>query len=282
MVAQPRTASWGYARWFALALVLSCASGVDAQTAAPVHAKISLVAEPTDAQVGRVAWIGVFFDLESGWHIYWVNPGDAGEAPDIDWSLPPGVRAGDIRWPVPARIATGPLVDYGYEGQVLLAVPLQVPTGFQPGALSGVTADVRYVICREVCIPAKAHLTWPSPSGTNAPAEIAARRQLFRHARDRWAKPLPAGWAIEASDNGGQFVLAIQTGRREPTATFFPQDPDQIENAALQVVVPAPRGAQLTLQKSDPQSKPPSVLRGILVLADDRAFDIAAPVTARR
>jgi hypothetical protein len=43
-------------------------------------------------------------------------------------------------------------------------------------------------------------------------------------------------------------------------------------------VAPAERGARLTLQKSDPQSKPLSVLKGIVVLSGDRAFEIAAPV----
>ena len=269
---------------FTLAVALSCASGVDAQIAAPTHATVNLVAEQNAVEAGRVAWVGVLFNLERGWHIYWVNPGDAGDAPHIEWHLPPGFRAGDIRWPVPARIAIGALVDYGYEGEVLLAVPLHVPASYKPGAPLALTADVRYVICREVCIPARApQLTWSIPPGTSTPTETAARRELFRHARDRWPKPtLPTGWKMEASENGRQFVLSIQTGRPETTATFFPLNPDQIDNAAPQVVVPVERGVQLTLQKSDPHSKPPFVLKGIVVLAPDRAFDIAAPVVARR
>ena len=276
-----KSGTWLCDTLFALALGLSWSSSVDAQTD-PAHAKVDLVAENDSLEAGRVAWIGIFFDLESGWHIYWVNPGDAGDPPHIEWNVPPGFRAGDIRWPVPARLPTGSLIDYGYEGRVLLAVPLQVPGGYKPGAPSPFTADVRYVICREVCIPARAHVTLSIPSSHNAPTETAARRELFRTARERWPRPLPAGWEIKASDTGSHVVLSIQTGRREATATFFPLDQDQIDNAAPQVVAPAERGAQLTLQKVDPLSNPISMLKGIVQLASDRAFEIAVPVTARR
>ena len=274
-----RPTRWSYTTWFALALVLVYVRGVEAQTAAPAHAKVALVAEQKSVEGGRVAWVGVLFDLERGWHVYWVNPGDAGEAPQIEWNLPPGFRAGDIRWPVPARISTGTLVDYGYEGQVLLALPLQVPTGYKPATLPALTADVRYVICREVCIPARAHLSWSMSSDT---IETAARGELFRLARERWPKPIPAGWEIKASDDGRNFVLSIRTGQPETTATFFPLNPDQIDNAARQVVTPAERGAQLTLQKADPQSPSLSMLKGVVVLAGERAFEVAAPVVALR
>jgi thiol:disulfide interchange protein DsbD len=90
------------------------------------------------------------------------------------------------------------------------------------------------------------------------------------------------GWTITATDNGRQLVLAIQTGQRETAATFFPLDSDQIDNAAPQAAAPVGGGVQLTLQKSDPQSKPPGVLKGIVVLAPDRAFAIAAPVVVVR
>jgi DsbC/DsbD-like thiol-disulfide interchange protein len=277
-----KSGRWLCGTLFAFALAASCASGVDAQTAAPTHAKVDLVAENDSLEAGRVAWIGMFFDLERGWHIYWVNPGDAGDPPQIEWNLPPGFRTGDIRWPVPARLPTGSLIDYGYEGRVLLAVPLQVPAGYKSGTPSRFTADVRYVICREVCIPAGAHVTLSIPSADSGPTETTARREVFRTARERWPKPLPDGWEVKASDNGSHVVLSIRTGRREATATFFPLNPDQIDNAAPQIVAPAERGAQLTLQKADPLSKSISMLKGIVLLAPDRAFDVAVPVTARR
>lgn len=266
----------------AQAMVLACASGARAQSSPPSHGKVNLIALDSALEAGRLAWAGVLFDLEKGWHIYWVNPGDAGEPPRIQWNLPTGFQAGDIRWPVPRRLTTGTLVDYGYEGRTLLPVPLQVPASHKPGTPVVLAADVRYVVCREVCIPAKARLALSIPSGAGAAADFAARRELFGDAEARSPKPMPVAWKVQAIEGNGQFVLSVRTGSRETTAVFFALDRDQIDNVAAQVVVPTARdGLRITLKKSDSLVGSISVLKGVVVFGPDRAFEIAAPVTRR-
>ena len=66
------------------------------------------------------------------WHTYWKNSGDSGLPTQLQWTLPPGVPAGDIAWPVPRKIPIGTLANYGYEGTVLLPVPLTVTPDFKP------------------------------------------------------------------------------------------------------------------------------------------------------
>src|SRR5579862_6454168 len=85
----------------ALALAIACTLGAGAQSFTQSHAKMTLLAEDGALKAGQTAWIGLYFDMEPGWHIYWVNPGDSGEAPRVQWDLPKGFRAGDIRWPAP-------------------------------------------------------------------------------------------------------------------------------------------------------------------------------------
>ena len=46
-------------------------------------------------------------EIAPGWHTYWMNPGDSGEPPRIEWALPTGFTAGDIVWPHPERIRRG-------------------------------------------------------------------------------------------------------------------------------------------------------------------------------
>jgi DsbC/DsbD-like thiol-disulfide interchange protein len=263
-------------------MLVFCGATAAVAQAPPRPAKVALVSEDDSFKAASVEWVGILFDLDPGWHIYWVNPGDAGDAPRIDWKLPAGFRAGQIRWPTPARIPTGPLVDYGYRDRVLLAVPLQVPQDYESARPAVVTADVQYVICREVCIPAQAHVSLSVPSASGSPAGRESDRELFRTTRARWPKPLPADWAVDVSDTGAELVLSIRTGQREATATFFPEHPDEIDNDAPQAASPLPTGVRLTLQKSDPSAKAPAVLNGIVVLGPDRAFDIAAPVSPRR
>ena len=72
-------------------------------------------------------------DIRPGWHTYWVNPGEAGEPTEIQWTLPAGWKAGAIQWPYPKRIPTGPLMDYGYEGKPWLLVDITAPASAASG-----------------------------------------------------------------------------------------------------------------------------------------------------
>ena len=242
------------------------------------HAKVDLVAEDPSFTPGHTAWLGVLIDLEKGWHTYWVNPGDSGQAPRIQWTLPKGFQAGEIRWPVPSRLMTGTIVDYGYEGRVLLAVPVQVPADYKPGVPVSLAADVRYLVCRDVCIPAKAH---PTLNLTSA-SPTAATRELFASARRQWPVAMPASWKVHASDAGDHFVLSVETGSREQQAIFFPISENVIDNAAPQKFTPSATGANITLKKSDLLTTPVTTIQGVIVLASNRASEITVPVTRGR
>jgi DsbC/DsbD-like thiol-disulfide interchange protein len=269
--------------WLSLSILLlglTSAPGAAAQSFTASHAKVSLIAENNSLQPGKTALVGVLFDLEKGWHIYWVNPGDSGEPPKIQWQLPAGFQAKEIRWPTPVRLGAGKVIDYGYEGRVLLPVPIQVPFSYQPAKPVALSADIRYLICREVCIPAKAQASLSIPSA-NANGEAAAR-ELFRGALDNSPKPWPAGWKAQVSDNGGFFVLSLETGMSEPRSTFFPLQEDQIDNSAVQGIEANPRGVVLKLKKSDQLQKPISTLKGVVVLGPGRAFEVSAAVAGKR
>lgn len=259
---------------------LAFTTGAAAQSFTAGHAKVSLISENNSLQPGKTALVGVLFDLEKGWHIYWVNPGDSGEAPKMQWHLPAGFQAHEVRWPTPVRLGAGKVIDYGYEGRVLLPVPVQVPASYQPAKPVTLSADIRYLICREVCIPAKAQASLSIPSA-NANGEAAAR-ELFRSALDNSPKAWPAGWKAQASDNGGFFLLSLETGTSEPRATFFPLEEDQIDNSAVQGIAANPHGVVLKLKKSDQLQKPSTTLKGVVVLGPGRAFEVSAPLAGKR
>ena len=87
------------------------------------HVHVQLIAPDAQLHPGANN-AGLYFKLESGWHVYWKNPGDAGEPPHIKWTLPQGITAGAIHYPIPKRLPLGPLMDFGYEDEVLF--PFQV------------------------------------------------------------------------------------------------------------------------------------------------------------
>src|ERR1035437_2125412 len=94
---------------------------------------------------------GIYFKLEPGWHIYWKNPGDAGEPPHIHWTLPKGISATPILFPAPKRLPLGPLMDYGYEDEVLFPLKLDVGIEFEEAKQYMLRAHVDWLVCRERC-----------------------------------------------------------------------------------------------------------------------------------
>ena len=102
-------------------LLLAFAGPASAQAEQP-KVQARLIAEKGEIAPGEAVTIALEENIASGWHTYWINPGDAGAPTTIDWSLPSGWHASAIEWPYPKRLPTGPLMDYGYEGRVWLLV----------------------------------------------------------------------------------------------------------------------------------------------------------------
>src|ERR1700749_3652433 len=130
-----------------MTLVAFCTRG-DAQTSVEArHLKVSLVADQASVSLDAAhtavpPHVGLLFDLEPGWHVYWTNAGDSGEPPAVKWTLPEGVTVGPLQFPVPKRLPLGPLMDFGYETQVLFPAELHVHTANTADTTAN-TADVR-------------------------------------------------------------------------------------------------------------------------------------------
>ncbi len=246
------------------------------------HGTVDLIAEQTSVQPGRPFAVGLRFQLEPGWHIYWINPGDSGEPPRVKWSLPEGFRAGPLQWPLPRRIEDHSLIDYGYQGQVLLPVEITSPAGLPVGPDVQVNAAVSWLVCRDICVPAHAALALTLPLRKGAPAESSSAAPLFARARADLPRPAPKSWNVAASLDKLRFVLNVDTGKKETGASFFPLNPNEIENAAPQKVSVSSRGIDLELKRSDQMLKPPPRLEGVLVFASGRGYTINAPVRASK
>ena len=92
-------------------------------------------------------------NIRAGWHTYWINPGDAGAGHEINWTLPPGWKAGAIQWPTPKRLPVGPLMDYGYEGKLWLLQMLTVPADAKLGDTITLKAAAHWLVCKDICVP---------------------------------------------------------------------------------------------------------------------------------
>jgi DsbC/DsbD-like thiol-disulfide interchange protein len=265
------------------AAALLCAAGARA-TGAPIpHGTLDLVSENQWIAPGHTIHLGLRFQLEKGWHVYWVNPGDSGEPPRVKWQLPAGVTAGEIEWLTPQRLGTASIVDFGYEDNVMLIVPLHAATGLAaPGrgaASAQLGAEVKVLVCREMCIPGKTQVLLTLPVKSQPPVPDAQTAELFAAARKALPRPAPASWRISVADARDSFALAAKLGQHVVQASFFPLEESQIKNAAPQQFVAVPGGFRLTLQKSDQLLKPIARLKGVLVLVGDRGYMIDVPVS---
>jgi thiol:disulfide interchange protein DsbD len=254
-----------------LLILIGGISPASAQTARPQHARLSLIAQQT-ALVSGSQWIGLRFQLDPGWHIYWTNPGDSGEPPQITWHLPAGINASDPQFPAPHRIQDHGLTDYGYENEVVLLSKLTTVAGSASNRAE-IGADVRYLICREVCVPARDHVSLRFPANNGAAASAAVR-----NAESQLPQALPSRTHIRVVAQPDSFVLTVAKpsgiGR---IGDFIPSDPQTIDNSAKPVVQESARVLRMQLKKSDQLKQEMPKLRGLLI-AGEKAYDVSLPV----
>jgi thiol:disulfide interchange protein DsbD len=246
---------------------------------------LNILAENSWIVPGSDFTLGFHFKLEKGWHIYWVNPGDSGEPPRVTWQLPQGISAGDVEWPVPHRLGTPTVVDFGYGDEVLLLVKMHAASNLPAAQPAKVDAGVRFLICREMCIPGKAQLSLTLPVRTQAPAGTdTAVQAIFSASRARLPRRAPANWKFVVNETRDSFVLRILAGNRDFAALpsgevfFFPLVESQIENAAPQKYSHGAGGGRLTMRKSNLLTKPIRRLKGVLVLSENAAYIVDAPI----
>jgi thiol:disulfide interchange protein DsbD len=250
--------------------------GIAGRTGAAPHARVELIAAPRPGP-DSTWWLGVHFDLEDGWHIYWRNPGDSGSPPVVQWATPPQMRPGDFEWPAPERIDVDGLVNYGYHGTVVLPVPLTIAAD---AAASGtVTASLRWLICKDMCVPGRATVALTLPPAGFDRAAADGWGHAIDAARAAVPGPAPSSWSARATAASEAFTLEVRTGRREEQAVFFPLDVSQVNDSAPQVVTPLADGVSIVLRKSAQLTSDPATLDGVLRLEGARSFVVRAPVS---
>jgi DsbC/DsbD-like thiol-disulfide interchange protein len=242
------------------------------------HGTLELLSDASTITAGHEFTVGLQFKMERGWHIYWVNPGDSGEPPHVTWQLPKGLTAGNVMWPAPQKMGASTIVNYVYDGDVLLMVPIRAGVDYSASAADKLEATVKFLICSEqMCMPGRAQLALSLPAKVPN-TTVSANAANFAAARERLPKPPPAGWKFSGHVEKDSLVIEIQAGRPIPQAYFFPLHESQIENSAPQVAVSRPSGARLTVRKSGELTKALTNLAGVLELPGGEAYRVDVPI----
>lgn len=155
-------------------------------SAAPNHMQASLLAEGP-VQPGGTVTLALLMKPEKGWHGYWSNPGDAGYALTLNWTLPAGTSAGAMQFPVPQTLLVQGLMNHVYEHDYAVLVPLTVPASARPGTLLPISVKAQWLVCTEtICVPERAELTGTVTVGSGGTdARFAAWRAALPAPLDR-------------------------------------------------------------------------------------------------
>ncbi len=192
--------------------------------------RAELVAQAAEGIVaGKPVWLGLVIEHQPHWHTYWKNPGDSGLPTTLQWTLPAGVSVGEIEWPTPQRLPIGPLLNYGYEGTLLLPVAVTVPAGFHAETLD-VRLHADWLVCKDVCIPESGDFALSVPTQ----AATAAHAALFAQARQALPQPVPGAQASAAVD-GNALVIKVSglpAAWQGQALHLFPETAGVIDNAA--------------------------------------------------
>lgn len=212
------------------------------------HVTAELLLDRSHVRPGEEFRLGLHLRMKEGWHTYWKHPGDSGEATTIDWVLPNGFTAGPILWPQPQRISLKPLTTYGYEGDVLLLVPMRAPATAVAGSSAPIKANVYWMVCEKVCIPEEVTLQIDVPIA-GEPSGPGASATLF----DRSAATLPVPsdqWQVRAAKSGDKIILRARAPKgfriEQPGISFFAATGPLIEYSAPQPV--SVRDGELTIE----------------------------------
>lgn len=192
-----------------------------------------LVHAPDGLGLDKQVWLGLRLTHQRGWKSYWLNPGDAGLPTRLQWSLPRGVTAGEIRWPVPSKFLLGPLVNYGYAGTVLLPAPVSFSPEFSLDDYARSDLEVRlkaqWLVCSDVCIPEEGEFSLRIAPHSSHVSDAAAFR---------------ASWAAQTRELAGSSRIDIEGSSLVVRVTglaaslvgqkldFFPETPGVIDASA--------------------------------------------------
>jgi len=232
---------------------------------------------PDGVGPGKQVWVGLQIAHQPQWHTYWKNSGDSGLPTVLEFKWPAGIDPGEIAWPTPKKIPIGTLANYGYEGTVLLPVPLTVAQNFT-GSQLDIKLKAAWLVCKKECIPQEGDFALSIPAKSSTAISAAAFQAAFDATPKLIKTNASQSSLIEVTGNTIKISLsdlpAALTGK---TLAFFPETGNVIEPAA-----PWTQGwqgkvwtAQIPL--SGQRTDSPSVMP-VVVALDTTAYRIEVPV----
>ncbi len=159
---------------------------------AALKTEARLILSHENARAGETVMAGIHLRMAPNWHTYWRNAGESGSPTKVVWTLPAGVTAGDLRWPVPEKLTVAGLTTYVFHRDAVLLAPLQLASDLKPGPLE-LAAKISWLECEDVCVPGSAQVRATLTIGSEAKSSKDAALS------ETWQKRLPSSGASLAA-----------------------------------------------------------------------------------
>lgn len=214
-----------------LATGVAHAQGLPAPSSQNVRASID--AETRSPAAGDTVTIAIVMNPKSGWHDYWVNPGDAGTPLELEWQLPAGVKVGPLRAPVPETLIVSGFMNHIYKTKHAFLIDLKIPASARIGQDLELKVNARWSACSDlICVPEGATLAVPIIIG----AGDITNRDRSRFDAWRSALPVPLDRTARYKINGDAIEIAIPYPRSADASRiwFFAQSDNLFRYAAAQ------------------------------------------------
>jgi thiol:disulfide interchange protein DsbD len=189
---------------------------------------------PDGVQTGKTFWLGLQLQHTREWHTYWRNPGDSGLPTQLEFKLPPGLEVGPVLWPLPQKLSAGTLTNYGFDGEMLLAVAVKVTSAYRipiNGQLP-VQLHANWLVCRLECIPQEGDFVLQFPVQSSFAPRDKAFTSLFKQQADQLAP------TQKAARFEGDFLVASVDGLPAnwvgQKLSIFPTEPELLESSTDQ------------------------------------------------
>ena len=262
----------------AVLLLGSTRQDVYANPVATENVTASIISEYDSVRPGDSLTVALRLDIREGWHTYWRNPGDSGQATSVKWTLPPGVQASNISWPYPERQYVGPVANYGYHGTALHLINLDVDSSLQLDSEFELVADANWLVCEEECIPEKAQLRFTLETSTG-PNLVEKHKVEFAKARAALPTNLDAksGYQYLDSSNRMRFELTPHANLLAAhSIEYFPYEWGVVQAPATQSVLQDKAFITIETEKGDLEFSQP--IAGVVVVetadSEYKAYEI--------
>jgi DsbC/DsbD-like thiol-disulfide interchange protein/cytochrome c biogenesis protein CcdA len=246
-----------------------------AQLRGQTNIEAALVAETSQPAPGSTVMLAIDMKPKPGWHGYWKNPGEAGFAADLKWTLPKGVTTGAARFPVPERLIVEGLMNHVFNGNHALLVPLTLPDGLAKGSRIPIRMSGDWLACTDqVCVPEHADLSLDLTvgDGSIAPAD----RAKFDGWRTKLPKPLGSPARFSVAGDVVRIGIPFPASLAAENAWFFAATDKAVAYLGPQKVTRSGDLLVIETKKAGFGFTPPQQLDGVLAIKGGQGFEVSA------